>query len=365
MHDILIVGGGIIGLSIARELAPQRSVLVLNRGNAEDAASWAAAGMLAPQSEASGPSPFLDLLVASLRGYRAWAGELQSESGIDPQYSDPGLLYAATSEKELCELRRAAEWQRAAGFEAELLSAEEARRLEPNLTPALTGAISMPGEHHVTPRRLLAALRGSCKARGVDIRDGVGVAEILSSSGRVEGVRTSAGREAAGAVIVASGVGSGAIGGLEPHIPVSPRKGQILSVTADGGGFRRIIRWQHTYFVPRAGHELVIGATNEDAGYDRSMTPAGLGRLLESAQHLAPAVGGYPIREMWTGLRPATPDGIPVIGHAAIDGLVYATGHYRNGILLAPITAFSVKALVEGRFPPVDLAPCTPFRFEV
>jgi glycine oxidase len=350
MHDVIIVGGGVIGLSIARTLAASgRNVLLLDRGNPRDAASWAAAGMLSAQSETESPGPFFDLCLASARLYPSWIRELHEESGVDPEYADSGLLVLAPGEEALCRLRRMADWQRAAGLKAELLSAEQVLSLEPRLTLPIVGALHMPEDCHVTPRRLLEALTGACAVKRVDIRTGVRVLEILRDGKTVSGVRTATESFHAPNVIIASGVRSAELSGLSPALPLSPRKGQILSLISNPLGFTRMIRWDHAYVVPRRSGELIVGATNEDAGFDRSITPAGVGSLLERVQQLSSHASALPIGEMWTGLRPATPDGLPILGKASIDGMVYATGHYRNGILLAPVTAAAVLALVENR----------------
>lgn len=363
MHDVVIVGGGVIGLAAARELAISgRSVLVLDRGNPRDATSWAAAGMLAPQSEADAPSPFFDLCLASARLYHAWVDHLHEESGIDPDYSDSGLIFLASSEDSLCRLRRVAEWQKGAGLACELLTPEEALRLEPGLTLPVVGAALMPEESNVTPRKLLESLAGACAAKGVEIRTGIRVVEISSAKGRVTGVKTSNEQIEARCVVVASGVHTPEIDGLIPKIPLTPRKGQILSLATDAPVFHRMIRWDHAYAVQRRNAELVVGATNEDAGFDRSLTPAGVGGLLAKAQGLSSSLANLPIHEMWTGLRPATPDGLPVIGKAGLEGLIYATGHYRNGVLLAPITAICVTALLEHRPLPLNLDAFSAFR---
>ncbi len=167
----------------------------------------------------------------------------------------------------------------------------------------------------------------------------------------------------AASIIIASGVWSAELEGLRPRIPISPRKGQILSLAMPSGAFRRMIRWEHSYFVPRSTGELIVGATNEDVGFESSVTPAGLGRLLTDAQSISSHVGSYPILETWTGLRPATRDELPVLGPTAVPGVYYATGHYRNGVLLAPITATIVADLVEGRDPKIDIQPYSPSRF--
>ena len=363
MHDVVIAGGGVIGLSAARELALRgHSVLVLDKGNARDATSWAAAGMLAPQSEFDAPGPLFDFCLASLRLYRDWARHLHEESGNDPEFSESGLIVVASTEDGLCRLRRAVEWQKAAGLAAELLTPEEVAQMEPRLTLPLAGAAFLPQECQVTPRRLVEAVKGSCAAKGVEIRSGVRVLEVTSANGRVTGVKTATEWIEAKHVVIAAGVHTPEMAGLLPAIPLVPRKGQILSLRTETSLFRRMIRWEHAYLVQRNG-ELVVGATNEDTGFDRSLTPAGIGGLLARSQQLSSHLGAVAIHEMWTGLRPATPDGLPVIGKTDVEGLVYATGHYRNGILLAPVTAVCVAALVEGRELPTPLDAFSPLRW--
>src|SRR5882672_8572646 len=186
MRDVIVVGGGVIGLSIAHAVAAEgKSVLVLDPGEATEASSWAAAGMLAPQSEADRMDPLFELCAASLQIYRDWASQLQEQSGVDPEYEEPGLIYVATSEDSLEVLKRRMVWQREAGFDSELLTPGEIRQMEPHLTLPVVGGVHMPGEHQVTPRRLLEALRGACKARQVEIRNGSRVLEVIRNGDRV------------------------------------------------------------------------------------------------------------------------------------------------------------------------------------
>jgi glycine oxidase len=365
MRDVIVVGGGVIGLSIAHAIATEgKSVLVLDPGEAAEASSWAAAGMQAPQSEADQKDPLFDLCIASLHLYRDWARQLQEQSGVDPEYEEPGLLFLATSEKSLEVLKGRMMWQREAGLDSELLTPEEIRRMEPHLTLTVAGGVHMPGEHQVTPRRLLEALRAACQTKQVEIRNGLSVRELTRLGDRVEGVRTDKGSISAGTVVIASGARTADIAGLCPRLPIAPRKGQILSLITPTPMFQKLIRWEHAYLMQRRGGELVVGATNEDAGFDRSLTPSGIGGLLERVQQLSSCTAKFAIKEMWTGLRPSTPDGLPVLGHAG-RGLIYATGHYRNGILLAPITASIVSALVMNQLSSIPLEPFSPSRFEV
>jgi len=363
MHDVIIVGGGAVGLSVALELARYgNSVLILDRGVPEEAASWAAAGMIAPQTEAFEQSPFFDLCLASSRLYPEWTARLQEDSGIDPEFARSGVLFLASTNEEMARLTCMVEWQTKAGLRALVLSPAEALRQEPNLTLPVAGAAWLPDEAQVTPRKLLSSLHRACVAHKVETRT-TDVLSVERQGARAVAVKTSIGTFPAAHIVIASGVSSTRLQGLSPAIPVSPRKGQILSLAVKASLFGRMIRWESAYIVTRAGGELIVGATNEDAGFDRSLTPEGVGGLLQKAQQIASSLGKAEIRDMWTGLRPASPDGFPIVGKSDLDGLIYATGHYRNGILLAPMTAVCVAALIENRPGPVSMELSSPQRF--
>lgn len=358
MYDVIVIGGGIIGLSIARELAGRKSVLVLDRGATGQGTSRAAAGMLTPLSEADDQGPFFQFCRASQALFPGYIRDLEKETEVDCQFSTPGLLFIASTEETASTLRCRAEWQRKAGFDVDIVSADDVRKLEPLVTTPVVAALFIPGEQSVTPRRLVNAVRESCYRRGVGIRTGLHVEGVARNTVRLRDTTLEA-----GAIVIASGVWSADLPGLQPPIPVFPRKGQILSLGMPAGAFRHMVRWQHSYFVPRSTGELVVGATNEDAGFDVSLTAAGIGQLLTEAQGISSHAGCYPILEMWTGLRPATPDGLPILGPSAIPGVYYATGHYRNGILLAPITAAIMSSLIDERPPNYSIDPYLPTRF--
>jgi len=358
MYDAIVIGGGVIGLSIARELAGRRSVLLLDRGTTGTGASWAAAGMLSPLSEADDRGQFFQLCRASFELFRPFVEALREESGVDSGYCGHGVLLVATSEASSNVLQQRHDWQRRAGFEVELLGPEDVRKIEPLVTAPVLNGLLMPGERSVAPRRLVAALRDACLRRRVDIREGVRVNGISRNTVFADKTKFEG-----SSIVVASGVWSADLQGLDPPMPLYPRKGQILSLRMPATSFRHMIRWEHTYFVPRSSGELVVGATDEDAGFDGSITAAGIGRLLADAQVISSHVGAYPILETWTGLRPATPDGLPILGPAASPGVYYAAGHYRNGILLAPITASIIADVVENRRPAVSIEAYAPSRF--
>jgi len=358
MHDVIVIGGGVIGLSIARELAGRKSVLLLDRGPTGQGTSRAAAGMLTPLSEANDQGPFFQLCRASQAMFARYAEDLRSETGVDTGYRTEGLLFLASTKDTANVLRHRYEWQKAAGFEVECVPAERVRQMEPLVTVPIEAAVFIPGDSSVTPRSLVNALRESCVNRGVEIRAGVQVDGVEANH-----VRAGQTSIEAAHIVVASGVWSAELKGLDPPIPVHPRKGQILSLAMPSGAFRRMIRWGSSYFAPRPSGELVVGATNEDAGFDLSNTPAGLGQLLMDAQRISSHTSHYSILETWSGLRPATPDELPILGPSAIPGVIYATGHYRNGVLLAPITAAIVADLVEGRKPWLPIDSYLPDRF--
>jgi glycine oxidase len=365
MHDVVIVGSGVIGLAIAREVCRNRSVVVLERGPVGEGTSWAAAGMLSPQSEADHAGPFFEFSRASFNLFEKFTADLKAESGIDPGYERSGLLVLASTAEESAVLRLRAEWQQRAGFSAKIIDRAEALEMEPLLTADFRDALYLPDDQQVTPRRLVAALAESCRRRGVEIRSGTPVTAVLSDAGRVTGVIGNGNVIPARQVVLAAGVWSGTIDGLAPKIPVYPRKGQILSLQMPERTFRHMIRWRHAYFVPRPDGDLVVGATDENVGFDRSVTPAGIGRLLADAQEISSNVGSYAIRETWSGLRPGTPDELPIIGESALKGLIYAAGHYRNGILLAPLTSVIIAALIEGTQVPAAIDAFSPMRWTV
>jgi glycine oxidase len=358
MQDVIVIGGGVIGLAIARQLAGRKSVLLLDRGSTGQGTSRAAAGMLTPLSEADDQGPFFQLSRASHAMYDAFVRNLEDETNLDCAYSKEGLLNLASTEASAAALRYRYEWQKKAGFEVELLSGDAVHKFEPLVTAPITAAVFIPGDRSVAPRRLVNALRESCFKRGVEMRLGVRVEAICPNAVRVGHVTLEAAH-----IIVASGVWSAEFSGLNPPIPVYPRKGQILSLGMPAGAFRHMIRWGSSYFVPRPTGELIVGATNEDAGFDMSNTPAGLGHLLNEAQQISSHAGHYPILEMWSGLRPATPDGLPILGPSAVPGVWYATGHYRNGVLLAPITALIMRELIENGKASHPIEPYAPSRF--
>lgn len=352
-----VVGGGIIGLSIAYELAGRGAqVCVFEQSEPGRGASWAGAGMLAPFTETVGDTQLLALMLDSLERYPHFAASLEADSGIDPHLRLDGILDVAFDENKLGALQARARELDALGRGFELLGARDTLGLEPSLSTHVRGSLLVCGEGQIDNRRLGRALRLACERKGVDIRSGCFVHSVEADARRVLGVRTSAGFAAAHNVINACGAWASRLL-VDAHAnaqTVTPVKGQMLSLEIPKGFMRRVTWADEVYFVPRDDGRLLVGATVEDAGFDLRVTAQGIAHLLNRALAAAPALRTFTISETWAGLRPGTRDGRPLIGRTTLEGYYLATGHYRNGILLAPSTATVIADLLEQK--PNDFA---------
>ena len=342
--DVAVIGGGVIGLAVAWRAAQRgHRVCVLERGELGVGASHVAAGMLAPVTEADAGE--LALLALGLRSARAWPGfaaDLERAAGVDPGLRRSGALVVARDRDEAEALERELALRLDLGLEVQRLLPSAARRLEPALAPTVRLALDVPGDHSADPRALVLALAQAARRAGVTLRTGARVQRIECRRGRLAGVGLAGGEVVRAArVVVAAGAWSGNIDGL-PRIPLRPVKGQILRLRdpAGAGLLERIVRFEGGYLVPRGDGRYVLGATMEERGFDTTVTAGGLYELLRDAGELVPGVQEMVVEEMSAGLRPATPDNAPVLGPAdELAGLHWATGHHRNGILLAPVTA--------------------------
>lgn len=369
--DVAVVGGGTIGLATAWRAA-QRGlrVQVLERDMLGRGASWVAAGMLAPATEATlTEREVLALGRASAEAYPQFVAELHETSEVDPGYLPWPMLVVARDGDEAEALERELVMRRALGLCVERLRPSQARRLVPALAPTVRLALDVAGDHAIDPRRLTAALAEAARRAGVELREGCQVAGIeLGAAGSVAGVRLSDG-EVIGAeqVVIAAGAWTEALAGIPPEVqvPVHPVKGQILRLhdPAGPGLLDRVIRMEIGYLVPRGDGRYVLGATVEERGFDSTVTAGGMFELLRSAGEVIPGVLEMVVDEFIAGLRPTTPDNAPALGPCAVHGLHWAVGHYRNGILLTPITAEIVVAGLTGAPAPELAAAFAPARF--
>ena len=362
-HDVVIIGGGIIGLTIARELALRgvTDICLFERGNLGTESSFAAGGMLAPQAEADSRDDLFELLSQSRDLYPQFAAALKDETGIDIELDSTGTLYLAFSEHDQLEIDRRYDWQTRAGLPVEKLNSVEARTLEPCVAPNVSGALRFPLDIQVENRRVLSALVNSVAQLGVRTVCGANVESIVQSQGRVKGVQTNHGLVACQTVVVAAGAWTSF---LNTSIKIVPVRGQMVCLTAAPQLTRHVIYSPRGYLIPRQDGRLLAGSTSENVGFAKEITAGGISRILEHATEISPSISALPITDAWSGLRPKAPDGLPVLGPCdEIDGLFFATGHYRNGILLAPLTGELIARSVIDGVAPATIAPFSPDRF--
>jgi glycine oxidase len=352
-RDVAVIGGGIIGLAIAWRAARRGlSVCLLERGELGAGASHVAAGMLAPVTEAdAGELALLELGLRSARQWPAFAAQLEAAAGADPGLRRSGALVVARDRDEAEALERELALRIELGLDVRRLLPSAARRLEPALAPTVRLALDVAGDHCADPRAVVLALAEAARRSGVTLRTGAAVERVEHGGGRVTGVVLAAGEVVRAArVVVAAGAWSATIAGL-PRIALRPVKGQILRLRDPTGPglLERIVRFEGGYLVPRGDGRYVLGATTEERGFDTTVTAGGMHELLRDAGELVPGVHELVIEEIGAGLRPATPDNVPLLGPAAeLDGLHWATGHHRNGILLAPVSADLVVDGLDG-----------------
>ena len=350
--DVIVVGGGLIGSSIAWRLAAAGRTVRMVVGEPAAAASRVAAGMLAPITEVSFTEQLLlPLNLASMQRYEAFAAEIEEASGLPAGLSRTPTVSVAYDSDDLARLMVLKDFLDRIGLKAERLFSRDARRLEPLLSPQVTGGLLVEADWSVDNRLLWSALLAAARRAGVVDTAGF-VHEIRSRGGRVIGVTLADGtRLDAPVVVVACGAWVGQITGIDP-IPVRPIKGQILRLDPRGlpqpaQTVRAITQGSEVYVVPRAsGREVVVGATVEEKGFDGSVTADGVYELLRDARRVLPLTAEYALAETTVGWRPGTPDNAPILGPGSLDGLVLATGHYRNGVLLTPVTADVISSYV-------------------
>ncbi|MFE4653023.1 glycine oxidase ThiO [Streptomyces sp. NPDC056707] len=371
--DVLVIGGGIIGLVTAWRAAQRGLRTAVVDPDPGGGAARVAAGMLAAVTELHyGEQMLLGLNVASAARYPAFAAELEAASGQDIGFRACGTLAVALDSDDRAHLRELHALQHRSGLQSEWLTGRECRRLEPMLAPGVRGGLRVDGDHQVDPRRLAAALLTACERAGVVFhRDRA--ERLVVVRDRATGALLAAGTElAADQIVLAAGSLSGRLAGLPAEVvpPVRPVKGQVLRLTVPAAyapfltrTVRAVVRGSHVYLVPRENGELVVGATSEEMGWDTTVTAGGVYELLRDAHELVPGITELPLTETRAGLRPASPDNAPLLGPTALPGLHLATGHHRNGVLLTPVTGDAMAELLTTGELPAVARPFTPGRF--
>ena len=363
--DVAVVGGGVIGCSIALRLAQSGlKVAVIERGQIGREASWAAAGMLAAQTEASGPGPFFDLCLRSRSIFSEFAAEVTELSGIDVEYRDQGSLCIELTEDDRQHAHQWTTWQRDVGLRTESIPLDTLRKMEPAVTELATGAVFVPNDHQIENRRLMSGLELALRRLGVQLIEDQTTTGLIVERNRVTGILCGAQRIDAGSVVIAAGCWSGQL--LEPaglRVETIPARGQMVALKGLRPPIDHVVHSNRCYVIPRLDGRILVGATVEYVGFQKGITAGGISSLLAAAIEVAPALKSCEIVEAWSGLRPDTSDHLPILGASGIDSLLLATGHFRNGILLAPITAELITATILGGKSISELTPFSVNRF--
>ena len=355
--EIIIIGGGVIGLGIGWQLTKSGvSVTIYDSGEAGRAASWAAAGMLAPLAEAHTEEPeLLKLGCESLVLYPQWVSELESDAEMSVGFRDEGTHIVGLESDDTHQLKHLYQAQQQLGLSVNWLSGGEVREIESALSPRVSAAIQCESDYQVDNRLMVTALKSAYLRNGGVLHENNPIEKIHVENCQVQGIETREGFHRGDMVILSAGCWSSQIDGIPDSIrpPVRPVKGQMMALQMeDGISINSVIRTVRAryptdvYLVPRTDGRLIIGATSEEMGYDTRLTVGGMFELLRGAWEVVPGVYELPILESWAGLRPGSRDNAPILGKTPIENLIYATGHYRNGILLSPITAYEISRLV-------------------
>ncbi|MBP0461095.1 glycine oxidase ThiO [Streptomyces montanisoli] len=372
-YDVLVIGGGIIGLVTAWRAAQRGLRTAVVDPEPGGGAARVAAGMLAAVTELHyGEETLLGLNLASARRYPEFVAELEAASGLDTGYRTCGTLAVALDSDDRAHLRELHAFQEKCGLASEWLGGRDCRRLEPMLAPGVRGGLRVDGDHQIDPRRMAAALLAACERAGVALHR-MWAERLSVRGGRAVGVVAADGTAlAADQLVLAGGSMSGRLAGVPDEVlpPVRPVKGQVLRLTVPrryapflSRTVRAVVRGGHVYLVPRENGELVVGATSEELGWDTTVTAGGVYELLRDAHELVPGITELPLTETRAGLRPGSPDNAPLLGPTPLPGLHLATGHFRNGVLLTPVTGDAMAALLTTGELPEVARPFTPSRF--
>jgi len=362
--DVAIAGGGVIGGAIALELARAGlRVAVFDRQQPGQEASWASAGILSPAPENPGVVSMVPLGKASMSLYPEFVAQVEEISGASVGFRPKGTLEALFSHDTKAELSTIIALHHGLGLKAEPLRAEDARELEPSLSEGVEAAVLRPEEASVDNRAMTSAILGAAKRSGAEIFAGNGAKAIWREGNRCAGLVLQNEKVEANSTIIAAGCFSATIEGLAPYAPVRPAKGQMAALRADELKIERVLWSERIYLVPRNDGRILAGATVEHAGFDKRVTAGGMDKILSAAIDLAPGLANARIEETWAGLRPDSPDHLPILGPTDLDGLLMATGHFRSGILLTPITARLIREWITQQRVSVDWDRFSPLRF--
>lgn len=363
--DVAIAGGGLIGGAIALELAQAGlRVGVFDRGEPGREASWASAGILSPAPENPGVIPMVPLGKASLAAYPEFVANVEEISGQSVGFRPHGTIEALFSADAVRELSTVIALHHGLGLKAEPLRPEDARELEPSLSSEVEAAALRPDEASVDNRLLTQAILAAAKKSGVEIFSGQGAEAVWRDGARCAGLKLRGGETVSAKwTVIAAGAFSSQIDGAQAYAPVRPAKGQILALRADGLKMERVLWSDKVYLVPRNDGRIVAGATVEYVGYEKGVTAGGVESILSAAIELAPGLADARIEETWAGLRPDSPDHLPILGPTDVDGLLIATGHFRSGVLLTPITARLMREWITLQRVSVDWERFSPMRF--
>ena len=362
--DAVIAGGGLIGASIALELAEAGlKVGLFDAREPGREASWASGGMISPAPEYPGMIPFVPMSLASVALYPEFIRKVEELSGIDVGYEKNGALDVILDGNVQEELSTVIALQHGVGLKAQALSAEQARQMEPSLTEEMQAAIFREDEASLDTRAFVDATLKAAAKKGVEISAGNGAKALWKSGGRCKGLTLENGQVEAKWTVIAAGCFSARIEGAAPYAPVFPAKGQMLALRCESVELKRILWLEHKYLVPRKDGRIVAGSTIERTGFDHDVTAGGVQLILREVMKMVPALENARIEETWAGLRPDSPDHLPIIGPTDVDGLLIATGHFRSGVLLAPVTAHMIREWVTTRKVSVDWERVSPMRF--
>jgi glycine oxidase len=367
-YDVVIVGGGIIGCSIALALSRRNlRVAVLDRQEFMHEASWAAAGMLSPAPDCAAAIPLVPLGRASLGLYPQFVADVEEASNLPTGYRNNGTLEALFHGDPERELSTLVALYHGLGLACEPLPMEEAWKMEPALGRNARAAALLPEEASVNCRALGAAVLAAARTSGAQLLPGVEVASLIRTEKHCTGIKSATGDTFSAAhVVLAAGCWTSQIPGAAPYAPTSPVRGQMVALRHTGKPIDRVLRSERGYIVPRDQanpQNLVAGSTIENAGFEKCVTSGGLEKILSAINEMVPELAHAEIKETWSGLRPGTPDQLPILGPTSLEGLVMATGHYRNGMLLAPITAKLVTEWITERNTSLNWENFSPLRF--